>query len=235
MESYHREPYRFLFESVVADVTDDGVVLETTYFYPLSGGQPHDTGVFVIDGREHKVVLVRKRDGRVVHELEGKPAVEKGTAVSARIDEERRRRLMRSHTAAHIISAVIAEATGAEITGNQLDLDKIRIDFSTPDFDPDAFAKHIAAANDVIAQGLPVRSSEVSREEMLADSSLVKLAKGFPEHISRVRIVDIVGFDRQACGGTHVENTVEIGSLALVRVENKGAKNRRVYIRLASS
>lgn len=233
MEPYHREPETFEWETLVTRVKDGKfVTLKKSYFYPKGGGQPEDLGTLITEeGTEYPVIFVGKFGGTVSHQVdtEDKPVLEEGMVVTCKIDEERRRRLMRGHTAAHIVSELIARKTGAEITGNQLSPEKVRIDFSTPEFNPDAFAGFIDEANEVIARDMPVLSDEVTREEMDKDPALSKLAMGFPEHIKQVRIVHIEGFDKQACGGTHVANTKEIGSVRLLKVENKGAKNRRVY------
>lgn len=238
MEPYHIEPDVRSFETTITSLKDGKFIgLEKTYFYPRGGGQPHDEGILIApNGTEYPIVFVGKFDGAVSHEVDatGKPPLEVGMRVRCIIDDARRSHLMRLHTAAHIVSAVIAGKTGANITGNQLALEKVRIDFSTPDFDPEAFAAYIEEANEVMSKEMDVVTSEISHEKMDADPSLSKLAKGFPAHIKHVRIVDIGnGYDKQACGGTHVSNTKHIGRVELLKVENKGAKNRRVYFKLA--
>lgn len=233
MELYYLEPETFEWKTTITAVKDGKfVTLAQSYFYPKGGGQPEDNGVLITeDGLEYPVVFVGKFDGAVSHQIDGDgmPALTEGMLVTCKIDAERRRLLMRAHTAAHIVSEVIASKTGAEITGNQLGLDKVRIDFSTPDFNPESFVSFFDEANEIIGRAMPVLSEEISREEMERDPTLVKLAKGFPEHIKQVRIVTIKDFDKQACGGTHVANTKDIGAVRLLKVENKGAKNRRVY------
>ena len=220
-----------VFDAAVAEVRDaKSVVLSETYFYPLGGGQPSDCGelVNVATGERFRVVSVRKQDGSVLHELDN-VGLAPGVAVRCSIDWARRHKLMRSHTAAHIVSEIIHRETGALITGNQLETDKVRIDFSLETFDPCAFGAYIEQANGIIAQAIPVETRIIARSEAMAIPMLSKLAGGLPEHITQVRIVEIKGFDVQGCGGTHVRNTAEIGSLKLLKCENKGAKNRRVY------
>lgn len=231
MEPYQEDAYCYEFETTISSVQnkDDEtqfVTLEKSYFYPNSGGQPHDLGTI----NNSEVIFVGKFNGKTSHEVKGKFQV--GDKVICKINEERRSRLRRSHTAAHIISAVIHNKTGAEITGNQLSTEKIRIDFSTPNYDPEAFKNYVEEANNVIDQAIEVSSTEINRKEVSENSSLFKLAKGFPDHIKILRIVSIGDFDQQACGGTHVSNTKEIGKLELIKVENKGSKNRRVYLKL---
>ena len=229
------DPYIKEFDATVQDVKDGKLILlNQTYFYPVSGGQPTDTGIVVrkTDTKKFKVVTVRKIEGTVAHELDGE-GLAAGDEVHCIIDWDRRHRLMRSHTAAHIVSEIIHHQTGALITGNQLELDKVRIDFSLDAFDPAAFAKYLEEANQVIARALPVTTKTLPREEAMRLPTISKLAAGLPEHIREVRVVTIEGFDQQGCGGTHVKNTAEIGPLEFLKAENKGQKNRRVYFKLA--
>ena len=230
-DSYIKE-----FDAIVQDVKDGKLILTQTYFYPVSGGQPTDTGVIIrkADNKTFTVVGVKKSDGAVVHEV-AEEGLAVGDEVRCVIDWDRRHRLMRAHTAAHVVSEIIHRQTGALITGNQLELDKVRIDFSLEAFDSAAFAKHLEEANGVIARALPVTTTILPREEAMRLPTISKLATGLPEHIREVRVVTIEGFDQQGCGGTHVKNTSEIGILEFLKAENKGQKNRRVYIRLSRS
>ena len=222
------------FEATVRSVSQEKfVVLDKTAFYPNSGGQPHDTGTLtrLSDGAVFRVVYVGKFGGEISHEVEppkGK-MLKPGDKVRGGIDWERRHKLMRSHTAAHIISGVIHEKTGALITGNQLDTDRCRIDFSVDDYDPSLMDDVIREASAKAAEGAPIEISTITREEAEQMDGISKLAKGLPPGIKEVRIVDIVGIDRQADGGTHVRNTSEIGKITLVKCENKGKNNRRLY------
>ncbi|MCD6495936.1 MAG: alanyl-tRNA editing protein [Candidatus Aenigmarchaeota archaeon] len=232
-DSYLRE-----FEAVVTKVSDGKyVVLDQTAFYPNSGGQPYDTGSItrLADGAAFRVVFVGKFGGDISHEVqaEGPYELKEGDAVRCSIDWERRYRLMRSHTAAHIISSVINAHTGALITGNQLNIDKSRIDFSLEDYDPGKMAGFVEEASEKAAAGADVHVSYITKDEAEKTEGLSKLAKGLPPGIDRIRIVDIEGIDRQADGGTHVKNTKEIGKIEFLKSENKGKSNRRLYYRLA--
>lgn len=204
------------------------IVLDETYFYPAGGGQPHDEGALTRGDEEFRVVFVKKHDGNVSHEVD-RDGLAVGDAVHCRIDEERRRRLMRSHTAAHIVSALMIQKTGAKITGNQLSLEKVRIDYNTDDYDVDLLRSLINEANAIIAKELPVATRVVPRAEAERMPGVAQLAKGLPPAVEEIRLVDIEGFDTQACGGTHVANTGEIGTLTFLKAENKGKSNRRVY------
>jgi misacylated tRNA(Ala) deacylase len=235
---YMKDSYLKEFEATVTKVTDGKyVVLDRTAFYPRSGGQPHDTGTItrLSDGATFKVAFVGKFGGDISHEVQNLTPAElrEGDAVRCVIDWERRYRFMRSHTASHIISGIINGHTGALITGNQIDLDRTRIDFSLDDYDPDMIKGFIRESSEKAARGAPVEVSFIPREAAEKEEHLSKLATGLPPGIKEIRIVDIKGLDRQADGGTHVKNTKEIGRIELVKCENKGKNNRRVYFRLA--
>jgi len=229
---YLDDSYLKEFEATVLSVKDGKyVVLDKTVFYPSSGGQPHDTGKLIRDGEEFNVVFVGKFSGKISHEID-KEGLKEGDKVKGVIDWDRRYKHMRSHTSAHIVSTVIHKETGALITGNQLAEDRVRVDFNLDNFDREAFQRYMAMANEVISRNLDVKHYTLDREEAMKIPDIFKLAKTFPEEIKRIRIVEIGDFDKQADGGTHVKNTKEIGKLELIKLENKGANNRRMYYRL---
>ncbi len=235
---YMDDCYLKEFEATVKSVSQGRfVVLDRTAFYPSSGGQPHDTGTLTrgSDGKVFRVVYAGKFSGEISHEVESPKGEElkPGDKVKGRIDWERRYRLMRSHTASHIISGIINEKTGALITGNQLDVDKCRIDFSLENYDPSLLDDFIKEANTLASQGAPIEISTITRKEAEEMEGVSKLAKGLPPGIEEVRIVNIVGIDRQADGGTHVANTSEIGKITFLKADNKGKNNRRLYFRLS--
>jgi misacylated tRNA(Ala) deacylase len=237
---YLLNPYLKEFEATVTKADRNFVVLDQTGFYPNSGGQPSDKGVMerLSDHKIFGVVYAGKFDGVISHEVD-QQGLQAGDKVKCRIDWERRFLFMRYHTAAHVLSAIIHRETGAMITGNQIAEDKTRIDFSLEEFSKDKICSYAEEANRIIQKALPVHFSFLSREEVEADPHLVKLAKGMPKletdsqrlsnQNQEFRIVDIEGFDRQACGGCHVKNTSEIGHIQVKEVENKGRLNRRVY------
>jgi len=220
---YFENSYIKSFDSDVLKVSDSGVILRETAFYPTSGGQPCDIGT--LGGSV--VIKVFKEDDEIVHEVDGANMSE-GSRVRGVLDWGRRYKLMRAHTAAHIISSVIHGRTGALITGNQLGTDLSRIDFSLERFEKERFVEYVGEANNISSQGLDVKAYFVGSEEDLP----TLLAKGLPGNIAQIRVVDIGGVDIQADGGTHVKNTREIGKMELVRVENKGKNNRRIYYRI---
>lgn len=223
-DSYCRE-----FEATVASVADGRyVVLDRSAFYPQGGGQPSDTGVLLCNTEEYPIVSVRKTNGMAGHETP-KPGLKAGDRVLGKINWERRYALMRMHTAAHLLAAIIHTKTGALITGNQLDVGKSRIDFSLEQFDQEKFREYVAMANELIRKDLPVSVSFMPRDEALKMPGMVKLAGALPPSVQELRIVSIEGVDTQADGGTHVKSLKEIGTIELLKMENKGKDNRRMY------
>lgn len=230
---YMKDSYVKEFESQVKEVNDKKyIILESTAFYPNSGGQPHDTGKMIAGDRVFNVVYVGKFNNRISHEVD-REGLSSGEIVKCRVDWERRYMLMRCHTAAHIISRIIFDDSGAKITGNQLGLEYSRIDFSLENFDRNRIEKWFVQANETVRKGLDVRTSFMSREELTANPELVRTMNLIvPESAERVRIVDITGFDQQACAGTHVRNTSEINKVNVIKCENKGKSNRRIYFKV---
>ncbi len=221
-DSYLKE-----FEAKVLSIQGNKVILDQTCFYPKGGGQSCDTGE--IEGI--KVIETLKENEDIIHVLEKEPFLKVNDLVKGKIDWERRYKLMRMHTAAHMISAIINKETGAMITGNQLDLEKSRIDYSLENFDRALIEECIRKANEEAAKGLEVKTYFLKREEAEKIPSITKLAKGLP-NLKEFRIVEIVRLDLQADGGTHVKNTSEIGKIKIVEMENKGKNNRRIYFSL---
>lgn len=231
MESalYLKDSYVRGFEASVESVKDDKyVILDSTYFYPNGGGQPFDTGVMSADGQDYPVIFVGKFEGNISHEV-AKPGLKVGDKVTGKIDWDRRYRLMRMHTAAHIIDAVLYNEAKALCTGNQLGTDKSRIDFSLDVLDRGKIQQYIDMANEWVQKAIDVKIYFLPREEALKIPGVVKLAAVMPPEVKELRIVEIPGIDLQADGGTQVKNTSEIGKISLVSVENKGKNNRRMY------
>jgi len=229
---YFEDSYLKEFDANVVSVKDGKfIVLDKTAFYPNGGGQPFDTGIIKRGEEEFKVIFVGKFSGVISHEVD-KEGLKEGDSVCCVLDWDRRYKLMRSHTAAHIVSAVLHNDMGALITGNQLDVDKVRIDFNTETYDVEQLKKLIEEANEVIDKDLELKVYYISREEAENDPAFTKLAKGLPMGIDELRVVEIEGFDKQADGGTHVRSTKEVGKLEFIKAENKGKSNRRVYFKL---
>ena len=226
---YMQDSYLKEFEANVESVKDNKyIVLSQSAFYPQGGGQPFDTGAMLANGEEYPVVFVGKFESRISHEV-GKLGLKVGDEVTGKIDWDRRYRLMRMHTAAHIIDAVLYNEAKALCTGNQLGLDKSRIDFSLDALDRDKIQQYIDMANEWVKKSIDVNIYSLPREEALKIPGIVKLAAVMPPEVKELRIVEIPGIDLQADGGTQVKNTSEIGKISLVSVENKGKNNRRMY------
>ena len=136
---------------------------------------------------------------------------------------------MRYHTACHLISNVLYNRTKAKITGNQIELDKTRIDFSMRDYSPEKLKNFVDEANLIIESDLPVEIDYMSKEKVLENPELARLAKGLPKVIKNFRIVKIGDIDQQVDGGTHVNHLKEIGKIEVIKTANKGKDNRRMY------
>jgi misacylated tRNA(Ala) deacylase len=231
---YLKDCYLKEFGATVASMKDGKfIVLDRTAFYPKSGGQPHDTGRMVreSDGKEFRVVFCGKFSGEISHEVD-QEGLQEGDRVKCAIDWDRRYLFMRYHTASHVLAAIIEQETGALITGNQISEEKTRVDFSLEEMDREQMMATEAKVNGIADRGLPVKFSFISREEAEKNPKITKLAKGLPPAIRELRVVEIEGFDINACGGTHLANTKEIGRIRIVGLVNKGKNNRRIYFKL---
>ena len=216
--------------SAVTAVDGARVALDRTVFYPTGGGQPHDTGVLRGPGGEARVVEVRKQGEDVWHTLEGPvPAV--GDEVEGEIDWDRRHRLMRTHTALHVLCGVIWNEWGVPVTGGNMEPLVARMDFEL-DPTPEGFGARVdelVAAE--IAADRPIEVSSIPRGEAVLDEALIRTKVSLvPESVANIRVVDIVGLDKQADGGTHVRSTAEVGGVRVVKTESKGKGNKRVRI-----
>lgn len=227
---YMYDSYLKEFETKVKKANGKFVVLEDTIIYPASGGQPHDTAILIRDdGEEFKVVFSGKFNGELSNEVD-KEGLKEGDSVKIILDWERRYKHMRYHTAAHVISGILHKETGALISGNQISEEKLRIDFNLDDFDRDAMQKYVDMANDALEKDIKVKVYFKDKEEAMKLPGLVKLAGAAPPDIDILRIVEIPGVDLCADGGTHVKSTKEVGKLDLIKVDNKGKNNRRMYV-----
>jgi misacylated tRNA(Ala) deacylase len=227
---YLNDAYQTSARAEVTAAEDGRVVLDRTVFYPTGGGQPYDTGTLRWDGGEARVTEVRKDGGDVWHTVEGDvPPV--GTAVEAEIDWERRHRLMRTHTALHVLCGVIWNEWGVPVTGGNMEPLAARMDFQL-DPTPEGFGARVdelVAAE--IAADRPIEVSFIPRAEAVLDEALIRTKVSLvPESVAEIRVVDIVGLDKQADGGTHVRSTAEVGRVRVVKTESKGKGNKRVRI-----
>ncbi|HUK79065.1 MAG TPA: alanyl-tRNA editing protein [Nitrososphaerales archaeon] len=222
---YWQDMYSREFDAKVESVDGTRVVLDQTAFNPRGGGLVSDTGT--LGGQN--VLEVVKEGEQIFHVLEAPPAFGPGEVVHGVLDWDRRFRIMRMHTSAHILSAVVNRETGALITGNQISPDQSRVDFSLDDFDKGKIASYVDKVNEAVARGLEVKTYFMKREEALTNPGFVKLANAMPPADDMLRIVEIGDVDTQADGGVHVKNTSEIGRVVGLKTENKGKSNRRLY------
>lgn len=225
---FWEDMYLKAFDGVVTSVDGDRVVLDQTAFNPRGGGLVSDLG----DLGGSAVVEVVKQDEEVIHIVRDPTLFQKGATVHGVLDWDRRYKIMKMHTTAHILSAVVNRATGALITGNQISPDESRVDFSLEDFNKEKLSDYVGLANEAIGRGLPVTTYFMNREKALSTPGLVKLANAMPPSVTELRIVQIGDVDTQADGGVHVANTKEIGQVQVQRTENKGRSNRRLYFTL---
>jgi len=232
---YIEDSYLKECDAVVLEVSDGkSVVLDQTVFYPRGGGQPGDTGKLVVAGSnaEFRVLNVSKRDGKIIHELGQGAGLKVGDSVRCVLDWERRYRLMRMHTAAHVLAATMNKELGVLITGNELGEEKTRFDFNMEEFDRAKFDDIVKKANESLARDVELKIYTLPREEAMKIPGVVKLANALPPAITELRIVEIPDVDIQADGGTHVRNLKEVGRIELLKLENKGKTNRRIYFKL---
>jgi Ser-tRNA(Ala) deacylase AlaX len=222
---YWQDAYIREFEGKVVSIERNGVRLDRTAFCPRGGGLVSDTGSL---GGVRVTEVVR--DGEeILHVCESPPQLHAGDVVQCQLDWERRFRIMRMHTSAHLLSAVVNKETGALITGNQIGWEESRIDLNLENFDRDKMSYYIDRVNEAVRRELEVRTYFMKREEALANPGFVKLANAMPPSIEVLRIVEIGDVDTQADGGVHVRNTREIGKVVGLKTENKGKSNRRLY------
>ena len=212
----------------VTAVTDEGVVLDQTVFYPMGGGQPGDTGTLTWDGEAATVVDTRYGDGGIVHVLaDGAPQPAVGMRVVARIDWDRRYRHMRMHTALHLLGSVLQYG----VTGGNISAEKSRLDFDMSD--PVDKPTVQAELEHLVAADHPVACRWITDAELAEQPELVRtMSVKPPQGQGRVRLLEIEGVDLQPCGGTHLRSTGEVGQVRIGKVEKKGRQNRRVNLHL---
>lgn len=233
---YHTDSYLREFEAQVTavDVENRALQLDRTAFYPGGGGQPNDTGSFAVGGSVLPVIKVKKGPEGVWHYLGGEgglPGV--GARVSGSVDWDRRYRLMRTHTAMHILCGVVFRDYGAQVTGGDMEPLDGRMDFEFETMTRDLVQVIEEAVNREVASARDVRVQILPREEAFQIPDLIRTKINLlPPGIPSVRTVEIVGLDLQADGGTHVRNTAEVGRMQIVDYKSKGKINKRIYVKL---
>ncbi len=233
---FQRDSYLQRFDAAVTRVEGDRVFLDRTAFHPRpAGGLDADTGVLEsVKGVFRVEDTVLSDDGDVAHVVPGH-RLEPGDQVVGIIDWDRRYRMMKLHTASHVLAAVLYERYGARVTGGHIGPDMARDDFDLSMVDDwkGALTWAVEETNKILARCIEVKVYWLPRDETLRIPGLVKLAERLPPEVDRLRIVEIPGVDMQADGGPHVRNTCEVGGIRLVKLESKGRKRRRIYYTLA--
>lgn len=228
---YQTDAYLREFDALVTglDHEQNGVYLDRTAFYPGGGGQPHDLGLLRVGSATFAVTKVLRGN---LHVIEG-PLPEPGTMVQGVLDWERRYRLMRTHTAMHILCGVVWRDYGASVTGGNMEPLQGRMDFEFERMQKELVTEIEERINAEVAAAHEVRVRILPREEAFAIPDLIRTKINLlPEGIQEVRTVELVGLDLQADGGTHVANTREVGRLRITDYKSKGGINKRIYVEL---
>jgi len=233
---YQTDSYLREFEASVLAVQAEtrAVVLDRTAFYPGGGGQPCDFGSLEFEGVFHPVEKVKKQGDDILHFLGGiAPLPVAGTSARGSLDWARRYKLMRTHSALHILCGTVFRDYGALVTGGDMEPLKARMDFEFETMRGDLVREIEAAVNKEAGLGREIRVDILPREQAFQIPDLIRTKINLlPEGIRQVRTVEIVGLDLQADGGTHVRNTNEIGTIRVTDYKSKGAINKRIYIEI---
>ena len=215
------------------DSTARTVILDRTAFYPGGGGQPADFGTLSDGSTQYAVTRVQKSGDDIAHIVGDGPLPDVGATLTGRLDWEHRYKLMRTHTAMHILCGVIFRDYGAQVTGGNMEPLKGRMDFEFETLQGDFVRQVEAAINKEVETARDVRVRILPREEAFQIPDLIRTKINLlPEGIQQVRTVEIVGLDLQADGGTHVQNTREVGRIRVTDYKSKGKINKRMYIEL---
>jgi misacylated tRNA(Ala) deacylase len=232
---YQRDSYLRMFAATVLDVADDrsALALDRTAFYPAGGGQPHDVGLLRMGEAMLAVTRVKRQGEHVWHWIHGENPSAVGARVEGEIDWERRYKLMRTHTALHVLCGVVWRDYGAQVTGGNMEPLAGRMDFEFETLHKELVQEIEERVNIEIEQAREVRIDILPRTEAFQIPDLIRTKINLlPEGIKEVRVVEIVGLDLQADGGTHVANAREVGPVRVVRYESKGRINKRLHIAL---
>ncbi len=232
---YHTDSYLSKFEAEVVAVDGNAVALDQTAFYPGGGGQMADRGAMLVQGRRLPLASIAKRGDVVWHELEAAqselPRV--GDTLTGELDWDFRYQMMRTHTALHMLCGIIFRDFGAQVTGGQMYPDRARMDFAMEAFTPECVRDIVERVNEHVAADHPVKVYTLPREQAFEIPDLIRTKINLlPPGIETVRIVEIVGLDLQADGGTHVHSTREVAGITVLKTENKGKSNKRMEIAL---
>jgi misacylated tRNA(Ala) deacylase len=232
-ELFSTDAYLRSFDARVVEVDPEAgrVALGRTAFYPGGGGQPHDLGTLTWDGGSAAVTGVRREGGRIWHRLDAPDPPDVGTEVAGELDWARRHLLMRTHTALHVLCGVVWAEFAIPVTGGNMEPGSGRLDFPLESISAELGRRLESRINDEIAAARQVVVDFLGRDAADADPALIRTAANLvPREIDPLRVIDIVGLDKQADGGTHVASTAEVGAVRVVGTESKGKGNKRVRI-----
>jgi len=223
-------------DAAVLAAGPDGIILDRSAFYPGGGGQPPDHGVLLWGGVQTRIVDVRKGDDLYLIPAEEDPLPPAGTAVRGAVEDERRSALMRTHSGLHVLCGVVFRDFGALVTGGNMEPLSARMDFNLPEVPPGFREAVEAACNAEVVADRRIDVRVLPRDDAFALPDIIRTATNLiPPDVKDVRIVDIVGLDQQADGGTHVASTRQVGRIEVVKIENKGKGFRRLRIRVADT
>jgi len=221
-------------DAVVLQSGEDGIVLDRSAFYPGGGGQPPDEGVLLWGGVQTRIAGARKGDDLYLIAADGDPLPPVGTTVRGALADDRRTALMRTHSGLHVLCGVVFRDYGALVTGGNMEPLAARMDFDLPEL-PDGFRDAVEdACNAEVQADRRIEARVLPRAQAFELPDIIRTATNLvPPEVEDVRIIDIVGLDQQADGGTHVASTKHIGRMEVVKIENKGRGFRRLRIRIA--
>ena len=229
---YHQDAYLQEFDAIVTQLSEDRVALDRTAFYPGGGGQPSDLGRIARDGDEFVVAKVKTEAGEIWHTVDPE-GLREGDAVVAYLDWPNRYKLMRTHTAMHILCGVIWRDYGASVTGCNMTPGRGRMDFEFERMQKELVEEIEAKINVEVDAARPISAEVLPREQAFEIPDLIRTKINLlPEGIQQVRVVEIDGLDLQADGGTHVSNTSEVGRIRVVDYKSKGRINKRLVVEL---
>jgi misacylated tRNA(Ala) deacylase len=231
---YHTNSFTYECTAKVVAVEGDEIALDATVFYPGGGGQMADRGVITWDeGQEQaNVIAMNKRGDIIWHTLDREPPARESEVVGT-IDWDFRYKMMRTHTALHILCGTIWKEFGVQVTGGQMYPDRARMDFAMENLDKERIGYIEQKVNEAVEADYPIHVYSLPREKAFQIPDLVRTKINLlPTGIEEVRIVEIVGLDLQADGGTHVNHTREVGGIIITKTENKGRINKRLEIML---
>jgi misacylated tRNA(Ala) deacylase len=237
-ELFASDAYRRSFDATIAEVDRDGgrVALARTAFYPGGGGQPHDLGSLDWGAGAMPVTRVKREAGRIWHWVDGPELPGEGTEVAGELDWGRRHLLMRTHTALHVLCGVVWAEFGIPVTGGNMEPGSGRLDFPLESISAELGRRLESRINEELAAARAVVVEFLGRDAADADTALIRTAANLiPREIDPLRVIDIVGLDKQADGGTHVASTAEVGAVRVTGTESKGKGNKRVRIEVINA